>query len=152
MKNVILQAKLVKSIEEGLDDNYDNKGIGFLLSDDVDISVGQILEDDGTVRDIRRDEVIQRYNITGIADLGGLLKVMTHEEKTSLYSLKTTDIEVEMFFDEISKSTVDIILNTILVDKGILTQDRLDEITGYKAAYDEIMAFSETTTTTTTNA
>lgn len=152
MKNVILQAKLVKSIEEGLDDNYDNKGIGFLLSDDVDISVGQILEDDGTVRDITRDEVIQRYNITGIADLGGLLKVMTQEEKISLYSLKTTDIEVEMFFDEISKSTVDIILNTILVDKNIITQERLDEITGYKAAYDKIMAVSETTTTTTTNA
>lgn len=145
MKNIILNAKLVKEIQEGLDSDYDNKGMGVLVDDSVEVSVGQIYEDDGTVSDITREEVILRYGVRGDADLVGLLKVMTSEEKTSLYTLKSSDIEVEILFDELKGGTVDLLQNTTLVDKAIMTQERVDEVTGYTAAYNKSQGVEETT-------
>ena len=149
MKNLVLESKVVKSIEENLDESHDNKGVGVLVEDSVAVSVGQLYEDDGSVRDLTRDEVLEVGfgKISRTATLSGLLSILTTEEKTALYTGKASDVELQIFYDEHLSSSFNLHENTILIDKGILTQDRLDEITKYTEFLNKLKGIEEETTT-----
>lgn len=151
MKNIILDAKLIKSIEVDLPEDYDNKGVGFLVEDDFAGSVGQILEDDGTVRDITREEVVDRFalSLQSKINLYGLQKVLTNTELTEFYTNKASDASLQLVYDKLSLGSVDMLEDTCLVDNGLLTQEKVDEIIGYTEAYEKIMTDPSTTTTTT---
>lgn len=151
MKNIILDAKLIKSIEVDLPEDYDNNGVGFLMEDDFAGSVGQILEDDGTVRDITREEVVDRFalSLQSKINLYGLQKVLTNTELTEFYTNKASDASLQLVYDKLSLGSVDMLEDTCLVDNGLLTQEKVDEIIGYTEAYEKIMTDPSTTTTTT---
>jgi len=151
MKNIILDAKLIKSIEADLPSDYDNKGVGLLVEDDFAGSVGQIMEDDGTVRDITREEVVDRFSlrIQSKINLSGLQQVLTSTELTDFYTNKASDASLQLVYDKLSLGSIDMLEDTCLVDNGLLTQEKVDEIIGYTEAYEKIMADPSTTTTTT---
>lgn len=151
MKNIKLNSKVVVEIEENLSADHDNEGVGLLIEDSVDVSLGQVYEDNGTVRDLNREELkqvspfITNLSVKTKASLSALLKEMTQDEKENFYTLKESDVDVKIYMDE-NGNSIDIFENALFVEKGIITQDRLDEISGFKKASDKIKGINQTTT------
>ena len=66
---------------------------------------------------------------TPLVSKAELLAKLTPDELTDLYTKKSSDVEVEIFWDQLNNQrVVDLVKNPALQNAGVLTQERLEEI------------------------
>ena len=131
MKQIITDAKVVCEINENAQEPIT---VGISVPDDLEIAVGQILEDDLTVRDITNQEIIDRFGLQVSVKKSFFYNALTESELTSFLSSSKTTSSIELIkeiFD--AGGTVNLIDNTSLVDENIITTERLEEILGITA-------------------
>ena len=128
MKQVILNAKIVTKVNENAETPVT---IGVGVSDDTVVSVGQILEDDFTVRDITEQEIIDTFGLQTSVNKRILYAALTKEEITSFVSASKSSIEVEVIKGILdSGGSIDLIEDDTLVKENIITVKRIEDILG----------------------
>jgi len=128
MKQVILDGKIVTGVNENAEIPVT---IGVGVPDETVLSVGQILEDDLTVRDITEQEIVDRFGLFTSVNKGSLYSKLTQSELTSFISASKTNINIEVIKELLDAGgTVDMFQNNILVDENIITEERKADILG----------------------
>jgi hypothetical protein len=132
MKQVIVDGHFVKQVNIDIEEPIT---IGISVPDDLEISVGQWLEDDLTVREVTNEEIAARFasSLTYKFNKSMLISKLTEEEFSFLITKKTDTIAVEVLWETLNGGgVVDLKTSSILIDNEILTVQRQDEITGIK--------------------
>jgi len=128
MKQVILDGKIVTGVNENAEIPVT---IGVGVPDETVLSVGQILEDDLTVRDITEQEIVDRFGLFTSVNKGSLYSKLTQSELTSFISASKTNINIEVIKELLDAGgTVDMFQNNILVDENIITEEGKADILG----------------------
>jgi hypothetical protein len=128
MKQIITDGKLVREINENAQEPIT---VGRGVSDELEISIGQILEDDLTVRDITEEEIIDRFGLQTSVNKKHLYTTLTKEEIHSFISASKTNINIEIIKEILDAGgAIDLIQETILVDENIITAERKEDILG----------------------
>lgn len=163
MKQVIVDGHLVTKVNENVEEPVT---VGIAVPDDLVVSVGQILEDDLTVREITDQEIIDRFSLNSNFNKSMLYLSLTEEELASFISASKTIATIELVKEILDAGgTVDLNTNTSLLDEGIITSQRKEDIIGITKTKEfiangmqldlpevEIIATEEEETTTTTEA
>ena len=132
MKQVIVEGHLVTKINENAEEPIT---VGIAVPDDLVVSVGQILEDDLTVRDITNQEIIDRYSLKSNFNKSMLYLSLTEEELASFISVAKTTASIEIVKEILDAGgLIDLNTNTSLVDENIITAQRKEDIIGITKA------------------
>jgi hypothetical protein len=131
MKVVTIENFIVKNIHKSRKKN-DVKllPLGFVVDDKLEIEIGDFFDPEtGDVRKPTFDDLLFAGIYYPLVSKAELLAKLTPDELTDLYTKKSSNVEVEIFWDQISNQrVVDLVKNPALQNAGILTQERLEEI------------------------
>tara|TARA_B110000459_G_scaffold200767_1_gene249949 strand:- start:197 stop:697 length:501 start_codon:yes stop_codon:yes gene_type:complete len=155
MKQVLIDGKIVTEINENVESTVT---LGVQFPDETVISVGQILEDDLTIREITEQEIIERFGLSGLYGKMQLFSKLTKAEITSFIAASKTDSSVEVIKEILDVGgTIDLIEDNTLLDQNIITSERREDLLGITEKKEFIakgmkLNFDDPTTTTTTTA